>query len=47
MAGLALVLSQREWAMPLTVVGAITVLLGLFVFAANVLLHTKVAAAAP
>ena len=47
MAGLALVLSQHEWAMPLTVVGAITVLLGLFVFAANVLLHTKVAAAAP
>ncbi|MFO1395445.1 MAG: hypothetical protein U1F48_00125 [Burkholderiales bacterium] len=47
MAGLALVLSQHEWAMPLTVVGAITVLLGLFVFAANVLLHTKVAATAP
>jgi len=45
MAGLALVLSQHAWALPLTVVGAVTVLLGLFVFAANVLVHAKPAPA--
>lgn len=45
MIGLALVLSQHLWALPLTVIGAVTVLLGLVVFAANVLLNTKVAAA--
>jgi len=45
MIGLALVLSQREWALPITVIGAITVLLGLFVFAANVLLNAKAAPA--
>lgn len=45
MIGLALVLSQQTWALPLTVIGAITVLLGLFVFAANVLLNAKAAPA--
>ncbi len=45
MLGLALVLSQHEWALPLTVIGAITVLLGLVVFAANVLLNAKAAPA--
>lgn len=45
MAGLALVLSQHAWALPITVVGAVTVLLGLFVFATNVLVHAKPAAA--
>ncbi len=45
MAGLALVLSQQAWALPITVVGAVTVLLGLFVFATNVLVHAKPAAA--
>lgn len=46
MIGLALVLTQRAWALPITEVGAVTVLLGLFVFAANVLLNVKIAPSA-
>jgi hypothetical protein len=41
MLGLGLVLSGREWALPITVVGAVTVLLGLVLFAANVLVNIK------
>ena len=46
MIGLALVLTQRMWALAVTEVGAVAVLLGLFVFAANVLLNVKVAPSA-
>ena len=41
MAGLALLLTGHGWAMPLTVGGAVTVLAGLVLFAANVLLHAQ------
>ncbi len=41
MVGLGLVLSGKEWGLPITVVGAITVLLGLVLFAANVLVNIK------
>lgn len=41
MAGLAFLLSGREWALPVVVVGATTVLLGLLLFAANVLVNIK------
>jgi cbb3-type cytochrome oxidase subunit 1 len=46
MSGLALILTGREWAMPVTVTGAVAVLLGLVLFAANVLVHAKPQAAA-
>ena len=45
MAGLALVLSGHHWALPITVTGAVSVLVGLFVFATNVLRNAKPAAA--
>jgi hypothetical protein len=41
MAGLALLLTGHGWAMPLTVAGAVTALLGLVLFAANVLVHAR------
>lgn len=46
MSGLALILTGRAWAMPVTVTGAVAVLLGLVLFAANVLVHAKPQAAA-
>jgi ABC-type antimicrobial peptide transport system permease subunit len=46
MVGLGFLLTGHEWALPLTVVGAVTVLFGLVLFASNVLLNIKPAQAA-
>jgi len=44
MVGLGLVLTGSEVGLPATVVAAIAVLIGLFVFAANVLMNARAAA---
>jgi hypothetical protein len=46
MVGLGLLLTGSEWALPVAIVGAIAVLLGLVLFAANVLINVKPAPAA-
>ena len=46
MGGLALMLTGYAWAEPVTVVGAIGVLVGLVLFAINVFVHAKPAAVA-
>jgi hypothetical protein len=45
MIGLSLVLTGSTWALPITIVGAITALVGLVLFAVNVHLNVKTAAA--
>lgn len=45
MAGLALVLSGNDWALPIAAASAMVVLVGLVLFAANVLVNVKARAA--